>query len=186
MVQKTKRIFESYLVSCAQLGDRVAQEQLVNRYQKKFHSHACRLLGDVEQTRDAVQDGWVEIVRNLPKLKDESAFQAWAFRIITRKCTQLIGRLQKNRRILAGVLSEPAKENRTVDDIEQAVNRTSIHEALANLPIEHRVTTALFYLEELSIAEVAIVLEIPMGTVKSRLMHARKRLRVALEGDDNG
>ena len=185
-MQNTKRIVESYLVSCAQLGDRVAQEQLVIRYQNKLYSHAYRLLGDVEQARDAVQDGWLEIVRGLPKLKDENAFPAWAFRIITRKCSKLISGLQKNRKILVGLSSEPLKQDRTVDDIERAADRSVVHEALAKLSVEHRVTTALFYLEELSIAEVAIALEIPMGTVKSRLMHARKKLRAALEGDDNG
>ena len=107
VVESTKRIVEAYLVTCARLGDRVAKEQLVTRYQKKFLRHAYRLLGEAEQSRDAVQDGWVEILRGLPKLKDDGAFPAWAFRIITRKCAKHIAGLQKARATLETVSGEP-------------------------------------------------------------------------------
>ena len=108
VVEKPKRIVESYLVDCARLGDRAAQEQLVVRYQKKFLRHAYRLLGDAEQAKEAVQDGWMEIVRGLPKLKDHGAFQAWAFRIVTRRCAKYIAGLQRTRAMIETVACEPA------------------------------------------------------------------------------
>ncbi len=186
MMQSKKRIVEQYLVTFARLGDRGAQEQLVTRYQKKFLGHAYRLLGDAEQAKDAVQDGWIDILRGLPKLQDDSAFPAWAFRIITRKCAKHITGLQKNRVILHAMSDEPGPDHVAEDEIERAADRKPLHEALAKLPAEHRGAVALFYLEEMSVAEVAVSLDIPVGTVKSRLMNARKKLRAAFEGEDHG
>lgn len=186
VAQSSKRIVESYLVACARLGDRAAQEQLVARYQNKFLRHAYRLLGDTEQAKDAVQDGWLEIVRNLPRLKDDGAFAAWAYRIVTRRCAKQIAGLKRNREILEGVSCTcPATDGGEAES-ERAADRGPVHEALARLPAKQRAAVALFYLEEMSVAEVAVALEIPVGTVKSRLMHARQKLRAALEGGNDG
>ena len=70
MVESTKRIVEAYLVTCARLGDRVAKEQLVTRYQKKFLRHAYRLLGEAEQSRDAAQ----EAAKAFPLFLEEGIF----------------------------------------------------------------------------------------------------------------
>jgi RNA polymerase sigma factor (sigma-70 family) len=182
VAQSPKRIVGEYLVTCARLGDREARKHLVTRYQKKFLRHAYRLLGDGEQARDAVQDGWAEILRGLPGLRDDAAFPAWAFRIITRKCARQISALQGARRTLAALSGEPVAAMRAEDDMEQAAERKPIHDALATLSAEHRAAVALFYLEDMSVAEAEVALDIPVGTVKSRLMHARKHLRAALEG----
>ncbi|MBT3360834.1 MAG: sigma-70 family RNA polymerase sigma factor [Rhodospirillales bacterium] len=185
-VQSSRRIVEAYLVTCARLGDKTAREHLVARYQARFLRHAYRLLGDAEQARDVVQDGWVEILRGLPKLKDDHAFQAWAFRIITRKCAKHIAGLQKTRRTLETMSGDQTPDSRAEDEIERAADRKPVHAALAKLPAEHRTAIALFYLEEMSVAEVAVALEIPVGTVKSRLLHARHKMRAALEGESHG
>ena len=186
MVQSSKQIIDEYLVANARLGDRTAQEQLVHRYQKKFLRHAFRLLGDAEQARDAVQNGWLDILRGLPGLRDEGVFAAWAFRIITRKCAKQIANLQSIRKTLNAVSAERSQDALRTDDPERLVDSKPIHEALAKLPVEQRTAVALFYLEEMSVAEVAVALDIPVGTVKSRLMSARKKLREALVGEEYG
>ncbi len=186
MARSPRRIVEAYLVTCARLGDRTAREQLVARFQRKFLRHAYRLLGDAEQTRDVVQDGWVEILRGLPKLQDDGAFPAWAFRIITRKCAKHIAGQQKTRKTLTAMSGEPMPDNRADGAIERAIDRKPVHAALAKLPAGHRAAIALFYLEDMSVAEVAVALEIPVGTVKSRLLNARHKLREILEGEDHG
>ena len=185
MPNKTRQ-FNRYLITRARLGDRAAQEQLVTRYQRKFLGHAFRFLGDVELAKDAVQEGWIDILRGLYKLKDEDAFSAWAFRIITRKCARHIARRQKNREVLKNMREETSIASTTSDDTNPVLGRDILRKALAKLPEGHRAAIGLFYLEEMSVAEVAVALEIPMGTVKTRLMHARKKLRMTIEGDDNG
>jgi len=180
---KQKRIVDGYLVACARLGDRAAQQKLVERYQTKFLRHAYRLLGDPEQARDSVQDGWIEILRGLPKLRDEDAFAAWAFRIITRRCAKLIAGLQKTRATLKRAAQTPPEEHGAAD-IELAAERGPLRAAMARLPAGHRAAVALFYLEDLSVGEVAVALDLPAGTVKTRLMHAREKLRAALQGEE--
>ncbi len=185
-MQNKRYQFSKYLVTRARMGDRAALEQLVARYQRKLLGHAYRLLGDTESARDAVQEGWVDILRGLSKLQAVEAFSVWAFRIITRKYTRHIARLQKNRKVLKKMQVEPETASTTSDDIEQALDHRILRIALAKLPDEHRAAIGLFYLEEMSVAEVAVALEIPMGTVKTRLMHGRKKLRTTLEGDNHG
>lgn len=186
MARAQKQIIDAYLVSCAALGDRTAQEQLVHRYQSRFLRHAFRLLGEADMAKDAVQDGWLEILRGLSGLKDETAFPAWSFRIITRKCARQIKNVQKTRRTADGLSNEPEPENHGHTDIELAAERKPLQSAMANLSAEHRAAVALFYLEEMSVAETAVALDIPTGTVKSRLLHARRKMRAALEGEYHG
>lgn len=186
MADGTKRIIEHYLVGLARLGDRKAQEALVDRFHRKFLGHAYRLLGDAAQAADAVQDGWLHILRGLPKLRDDAAFPAWAFRVITRRCAQQIAGLQRGRAIVAGVSAQPRDETDARDGGAAAVECSSLRRALAQLPVGHRAAVALFYLEEMSVAEVAVALEVPVGTVKTRLLNARKKLRSVLEGEGHG
>ncbi len=81
---------------------------------------------------------------------------------------------------------EAAMAPTTNTDMDQALDRRILRKALAKLPEGHRAAIGLFYLEEMSVAEVAVALEIPVGTVKTRLMQARRKLRAILEGDDHG
>lgn len=181
MAQSAKRIVESYLVASARLGNRSAQAHLVERYQKRFLRHAYRLLDDTEQAKDAVQDAWVDIVRGIAKLKDDAAFPAWAFRIVTRRCAQTIAKQQKGRAIAKRIAIEPRTDCEPADAVELAADLNPLQAGLAALSPEHRSTVALFYLEEMSVAEVAVALDVPVGTVKSRLMKARAKLRKSLD-----
>jgi len=186
VAETPKRIVETYLVTCARLGDRAARRQLVARYHEKFLRHAYRLLGEAEHAKDVVQDGWIEILRGLPRLRDDAAFPAWAFRIVTRKCAKHIAGQQKRRAALKAVSNELASNDPDSCDCELLADCGPVRAALANLPAGHRAAVALFYLEEMSVAEVAVALEIPVGTVKTRLMNARRKLRAALNGEDDG
>lgn len=185
-MQTKKRIVEEYLVACARLGDKTAQEQLVKRYQKQFLAHAYRLLGNVEQARDAVQEGWLDILRGLARLRDDNMFQAWAYRIITRKCAREIKNTQKKRETLKTLAQEPMAKEMGGDASEKMSDRQLLNQVLAGLSPEQRTAVTMFYLQDLSVAEIAVCLDIPAGTVKTRLMSARKQMRAALQGEENG
>lgn len=153
---------------------------LAERWHGKLVAHAWRLTGDREAARDAAQAGWVEIVRGLGRLQDERAFAAWAYRIVSRRCARQVGEAVRRRELGEALAAEPetmATEPAGTGDQER------LREAIAALPPDQRSAIALFYLEEMSVAEVAVALNIPAGTVKTRLMHARRKLRSALEGD---
>jgi len=179
--RSAERALDAYLAAAARTGDRRAFGLLVRRWNGRLLAHAGRLLGDAEAATDAVQDGWAEIVRGLPRLADPEAFAAWAYRIVSRRCARLIRRAQRRRRLEQAVAAEPAPEfgaAAATPDIER------MRRAIAALPPEQRAAIALFHLEEMSVAETAVALDVPAGTVKTRLMHARRKLRAALEGDE--
>lgn len=186
MERSKKRIVEEYLVSNARMGDQLAKEKLVTLYHKKFLRHAYRLLNDMDPAKEAVQDGWLDILRGLPKLNEDAAFAAWSFRIITRKCAKQISRLQAARGANQFLTDDVQQDSQAEVELELAADRRSLRAAMAELPNTHRAAVALFYLEEMTVAEVAVALEIPVGTVKTRLMNARRKLRAALEGEENG
>lgn len=180
MAQATDRIIDEYLVVSSRAGDRKAFEALARRWQKKLIAHAWRLTGDTETARDAVQAGWIEIVRGLHRLQDERAFPAWAYRIISRRCAKMIGGTIKQRKISAELARQPLFE---ADDGTAQADSERLRLAIRDLPPEQRSAIALFHFEELSVAEVAVALNVPAGTVKTRLMHARRKLRAVLEGE---
>jgi RNA polymerase sigma factor (sigma-70 family) len=174
------RILDEYLVASARTGDRKAMAMLAERWHGKLVAHAWRLTGDREAARDAAQAGWVEIVIGLHRLQDERAFPAWAYRIVSRRCAWLVGRAVRRRE-----LGEALAEQPQVLEVDAgvALDGERLRAAIAGLPSDQRGAIGLFYLEEMSVAEVAVALTIPAGTVKTRLMHARRKLRAALEGD---
>lgn len=173
------RLVEACLVAEARCGDRTAQSQLAARWQRRLLAHAMRLLGDGEAARDAVQAGWIDIVRGLPRLDDAHAFPAWAYRIITRRCAGSIRGKQHQRALVSALAAEP----QLPPEDAPADSHATLHAAIRSLPPDQRVAVALHHFEQLSVAEVAVALAVPVGTVKTRLFHARRKLRSILEGD---
>lgn len=182
MTRGKARIFDEYLVASAKAGDRKAFAMLVERWQGKLVAHAWRLTGDVEAARDAAQAAWVEIMSGLHRLRDDSAFPAWAYRLVSRRCAKQIRGAVRRRDLGAALAVEPEPELPSPD---APLDAQRLRSAIAMLPPDQRAAIALFYLEDMSVAEVAVALAIPAGTVKTRLMHARRKLRSALEGDES-
>ncbi len=180
----THGLLDEYLVLAAQNGDRRALADLVRRWQRRLHAHAWRLTGEDEAAKDAVQAAWLEIARSLGSLRDERAFPVWAYRIVSRRCARDIAatRLRRNLALAAAIEPEPPPIQ---PDLEARDESARLHAALKSLPSTQRAAVALFHFEELSIAEIAVALDVPAGTVKTRLMHARRALRAVLEGDRN-
>jgi RNA polymerase sigma-70 factor (ECF subfamily) len=179
-----QRARDAYLVVAAQTGDRAAFALLVRRWHGRLLAHALRLTRRRDVAEDAVQAAWVEIVRGLPALRDERAFPAWAFRIVTRRLMKSFGR---------GALEiglDAAEVEADVGDVAVAgetaiLDRTDLGRAMTALSPVQRAAIALHYFEGLSVAEVAVALEVPAGTIKTRLMHARAHLRAHLKGVDH-
>jgi RNA polymerase sigma-70 factor (ECF subfamily) len=180
-----RRALDAALVIGARAGDAALRDALVRRWHRRLVAHGWRLTGDPALAEEAVQAAWIDILRGLPQLRDEAAFAAWAFRIVTRKVAAGIGGRVAARDLTAALASEAATlpDEASLDDHAE---RADLRAAVATLPPGHRAAVALHYFEELSIAEVAVALGVPSGTVKTRLMHARARLRRILEGEGHG
>ena len=160
---------------------------LIDRPQKKnaLDFAMWRTLAEMvdELAADAVQEAWLEILRGLGGLRDDYAFAAWAYRITTRRCARLIARRQSDRRLARAVEAEPREAG--AEDTHDEGDGARVKRAMADLPPDQRAAMALFHLQGLSVAETAIALDVPAGTVKTRLMHARRKLRDSLEGGRN-
>jgi RNA polymerase sigma-70 factor (ECF subfamily) len=183
VTRDSERIYDEFLAAAAVAGDRQALTRLVARWQPRFLRHAWRVLGDAERAGDIVQEAWIEILRGLPRLDDVAAFPAWAFRIVTRRCWRDFGRPLHESLDADGDSpgwSAPTPEH---ESGEFKANLADVLAAISRLPAPQRASLALFYIEELSVAEIAIATDVPPGTVKTRLMHARNKVRAILEGD---
>jgi RNA polymerase sigma-70 factor (ECF subfamily) len=180
--RNSERIFDEYLVSSARAGAADAWARLVQRWQPKLLRHAWRCLGDAERAKDAVQDAWVQIWRALASLEDVAAFPAWALRIVTRRCQQLYAHSDRQRVLDAELTLDTVLLAADVQDTEHSADLALVLRALHTLPTAQHTAMALFYLENLSVAEIAIALDTPPGTIKTRLMHARQKIRALLEG----
>ncbi len=178
--QVKSKLLDEYLVASAQAGDRRAMNQLARRWHPKLVAHAWRLTGDREMAEDAVQSGWSEITRSLGKLRDIRAFPAWAYRIVSRTCSGEIGKLVRHRELKAAVAAEPARSS--ISPTEPS-DSGRLKAAIRQLPAGERAAIALYHLEEMRVAEVAVALAVPVGTIKTRLMNARKKLRAILKGE---
>ncbi|KPP80448.1 MAG: RNA polymerase ECF subfamily sigma 70 factor [Oceanicaulis sp. HLUCCA04] len=174
---------DAFLAASARSGDREGMRQLAKRWYPLLTAHAWRLTGNSDTAQDAVQEAWVEIVRGLPGLRDDHAFAAWAYRITTRRCARLIGQRQSDRRLAQAVEAEPRETS--FEDTHDEGDAARLKRAMGQLPPDQRAAVALFHLQGLSVAETAIALDVPAGTVKTRLMHARRKLRDSLEGGNN-
>lgn len=175
-----RRIYEEYLVASTRTGDKKAAIELVELRGPRLLLHATRLLGNHDEAQDAVQDAWIDIFKGLKSLRSDAAFPVWALRIVTRKCAALIKGKQRDRSLAAALTPEIPQ----LVEPPPGVSR-DLAQAIAALPPAQAATVALFYLEDLSLTEVSIALDIPVGTVKSRLSLARRNLKTALEGEND-
>jgi RNA polymerase sigma-70 factor (ECF subfamily) len=180
-----ERILDEYLVSSARNGARDAWERLVQRWQPKLLRHAWRCLGDPERAKDVVQDAWVLIWRGLRSLDDVVAFPAWALRIVTRRCQSLYAQQDRQRELDAELSQDSSAISAEATDGERKADLQRVLEVMHSLPAAQQSALALFYLENLSVAEIAIALDSPPGTIKTRLMHARQKIRARLQTGDH-
>jgi RNA polymerase sigma factor (sigma-70 family) len=167
--------FDGLLVTLAQAGDRAAADRLARRWHPRLLRTGRRLVG-AERAPGAVQDCWLAILRGLPGLRDPARFAPWAFAILHRRCADAIRRAQAERRSDRSV-ADPAPVYGAPDEV------IAITQAMAALPPDQRLAAQLFFVEGLTLAEIAEVQRVPEGTAKSRLFHARRRLKAALSGD---
>ncbi|MEP0519534.1 MAG: sigma-70 family RNA polymerase sigma factor [Hyphomicrobiales bacterium] len=180
-MRNKSRVLEEYLVTSARLGDKSAFAQLVELRGPRLLAHASRLLQNREEARDVTQEAWLDILRSLRSLRDPAAFPAWATRIVTRRCARFI-KAQQKQRVLKAELTQEVKLD-AIEHPPDANDAEKVRAAISALPPKQAATIALFYLEDMSVGEIAMALDVPRGTVKTRLMHAREKLKNVLKGD---
>lgn len=168
MKDELSNIENQLLVMDAQDGDAAAMEKLVIRWQKILWLHAFRLTSDRQVAWDITQQSWVGIIRGLNKLHDPAHFKAWAYRITTNKAIDWLKKSKAATLISIEEIKELQSEYK--EDL-------GVAELLEKLDLPHKVILSLYYFEQLSVSEISVAMDIPAGTVKSRLYNARKKFK---------
>jgi len=174
----TRARADEWLVVRCQLGERPAFDELIRRWQQPVWKYVRCQIGADDAAKEVTQEVWIRVLRGISRLRDGSKLRAWLFGIVRRV---LMDRLRQQYAAPAAVqanIDELAAEE-TFDDIEEQL--AAMHNELTTLPLVEREALTLYYLRELSLEEVADVLAVPVGTVKSRLFRARKMLRLELK-----
>jgi len=180
---------DAALVEAAQHGDRAALDQLLRRHYDRIHAVCRRIAGSSRDADDACQEALIKITRGLPRFDGKSAFGTWAYRIATNAALDEL-RKRKRRPLLAVVDDEDDERTREPVDpsadrqVDAVADRLAIDDALGELSEEFRVAVTLRDVLDLDYAEIASVLDVPVGTVKSRIARGRAMLAGRLRLDD--
>lgn len=161
-------------------GDENAFADLMRRHERHVYNLAYRMLGRGEDARDATQDAFVACYRNLDRFRGDALFSTWLHRIAVNACYDLL----RKRRPETSLDDEAAPEPATVDHADRAVAQADVQRALLTVPPEFRAVLVMFELQDMAVDQIAAALDVPVGTVKSRLHRGRAALGRALaEGE---
>lgn len=169
------------LVERARSGDRNAYEDLARASADRLYTIAYHITRDTDRAEDAVQGALIAMWRDLPSLRDVARFEAWTYRLVANASFQELRRRRQSRVI---PISPEVVAVGGRDVAADAALRDQLDRCLAALTPDHRAVVVLRHLAALSIDEIAEVLAIPRGTVASRLHHASRALRAAIDADD--
>jgi RNA polymerase sigma-70 factor (ECF subfamily) len=171
----------SAILAAARAGDPGAFTELVEHYDQRLRTLAYHLLGDPDQTDDALQDAYVKAFRGLGAFAGRSALSTWLTRVTYTTCVDHLRR--RTRLVLVPDLEPEPSLPDSPDPTDDLSDRRDVREALRRLPPEQRAVVVLVGVQGLDYAQAAEILGVPSGTVASRLSTARTILRSALRGD---
>ena len=168
------------LVVQAQRGDKGAYGLVATEIADRFLAVARRILRDMDLAEDATQQALLAIWQDLPQLRDPALFDAWSYRLLVRAC---YAEGRKERRWAPNLRLLPVDEPVANDGLSWVVDRDQLEGGFRRLSIDHRAIVVLHHYLDLPLDRVATILGIPVGTAHSRLHHAMRGLRAALDAD---
>ena len=171
---------DTELVIRAQRGDEGAFTSLAVAAGDRLHAVAHRILRDIDLAEDATQQALLNVWRDLPQLRDPARFDAWSYRLLVRAC---YAEARRTRRWAPNLRLLPADEPMGADGTSLVIDRDQLERGFRRLSIDHRAVVVLHHYLDLPLSEVAEALGVPEGTVRSRLHHAMRGLRAALDAD---
>jgi|TARA_B100001778_G_C18418042_1_gene551987 RNA polymerase sigma-70 factor (ECF subfamily) len=176
------------LISRFQAGDERAYVELVNRYKDKLLNFVFQFLGDIEQAEDVVQDTMIRLYEKKHYYKEIAKFSTWIYTIARNLANT---ELRKRKRRKTTYLSQMSKEERQYeipavqDDVDQSLHNEFINDriqsAINNLPEHFKLVIILRDIQELSYDDISNIVEVPLGTIKSRINRARIQLQAELQ-----
>jgi RNA polymerase sigma-70 factor (ECF subfamily) len=176
-MKPTQEFVDEILILRCQLRDQRAFERLIDRYQRPLRYFIARLIGDPDVADELSQETWLTVVSKIHTLRDAATFSVWLYRIARNKVYQELRRRKVTIELDEGL--EAADD--TVDKIGSFEDVAKLHRCLEKLKPLHKEVLLLRFLEEMSYEQMADVLGCNIGTVRSRIFHAKLALKKELE-----
>lgn len=170
--------FEWLALRC-QTGDPEAFADLISAMERPLLYYATSLTGNQDAALDVLQDVWFKVIRGIRKLKDPGSLRPWLYAITHGVAVDRIRRDYRRDKAEQAQLDDALNIDEPSFDEEDA---TAIRDALDRLGVKHREVLVLYFLQDLSILEIANVVGCSEGTVKSRIHYAKRQLKQILEG----
>ena len=184
MSTEREQIYYELLVLRCRRHDEGAMEELIHHWEKRLLYYVRRLVSDEEDAWDVLQETWLKVFAQIGMLRQPRSLPMWLYRIARNTAmSRLRGRYADRAVLDEEELAEDIPDQAdsfTFEDVEQ------VHYGLSKLSLPHREVLTLYFLEDLSIEEIAEVLEVASGTIKSRLHFAKRALRTIIEQEECG
>ena len=178
----------SQLLLRIERGDKSAFEELVSLYEKPVYRICYRFFNNDEDALDAAQEVFIKVYRNIKNFQGRSSFSTWLYRIAANTCITISGKKKREKEgLLQSVvqwwnsLTSKTPEEEVLERSESLMNQKKVNEAVAKLPETYRMPLILKDIESMPMEKISQVLDIPLGTVKSRLNRGRAMLHDSLE-----
>ena len=182
MDTESKQTRDAWLALRCQLGEAAAYRELVSEFERPLAYFVAKLIGDRDAAWDVLQLVWIRVFRQIRRLREPKQMRSWLYGIAHGLAVDHLRKRDSMKRIEREYAEQnPEAELEEVPTF-QADDVGEVHRVLDLLDLRLREVLTLFFLEDLSIAEVASIIGCPEGTVKSRLFHARQAMRQRLKG----
>ncbi len=180
--EKDNGQMEQLVAGCIE-GDRRCQLALLRKYRESVYSLIFRLLGPGHDIDEVMQQVFIKFFQSLPNFKGLSSLDTWVYRITAKVCTDQLRKKYRKRQVAVLDNSHEIAENAEsgwhstpAANIERREMVQQIYQALEKLSADKRTVLVMFEMEERSMEEIADILNKPLGTIKSRLFHARREM----------
>ena len=184
LISEKERIYLEYLVLHCQHRDTKAWEELIRLYEKRLFYFAKQMVGQHQDALNVMQETWMKVYRSIHRLGNPDSLTPWLYKIARNMSLKYLRSHRKDIFIDDCYMSDMPSQQEQAD---MSYTAERIHHGLQLLTHAHREALALFYLEDFSLQEIADILSVPIGTVRSRLHYAKRSLKAVLEKEkDNG
>ncbi len=182
MITNKESIYYELLILRCRRGEKNALEELIHNWERRLFYYVRRLVDNEQDAWDILQEMWLKVIQGIKLLRKPHSLPAWLYRIARNTAISHL-RSQHSKLVLINENEntsyvEENDENFRFEDAEQ------VHYGLSRISLPHREVLTLYFLQDLSLEEIADVLDVPLGTIKSRLHYAKSALRAVLEKEE--
>ena len=177
LMRKQNKISDAHLIEDYQSGNQKSLLILVQRWHQTFCKVAYWYTKDVDAAKDVAQESWTVIMKKLDTLEDPNKFKSWSISLVKRRAIDWLRSKNREREKLYSFYQEGQHQGQSEENGQKAIQKLILLQGFQQLSTEQQYILRLFYIQSYSLKEIASVLKISTGTVKSRLFHAREKLK---------